>query len=139
MKNDGKFITMANLLIHLSWQSTWIEDLSIGKIFWVCKPQWLPDGLDHHSMHSTWSFVYQPPEKVNCILNLGLNTMGCMSSAVHCDPAFEKRPSNCQGVNDVRNLIEKNPYQKAKLLKESSSNCLDLIKAIFLVSWIKGK
>ena len=60
-----------------------------------------------------------------------------MRSAVHSNPAFEKRLSNCQGVNDVRNFLEKNPYQKAKLLKQSSSNCLDLIKAIFLCLQLK--
>ena len=67
-----------------------------------------------------------PPEKVNCVLNLGPDAIGYMRSAVHSDPGFERHLSNCQGVN-VRNLYEKNPDQSAKLLKI----CLDLIKAVF--------
>ena len=64
---------------------------------------------------------------MNCVLNLEQNAIGCMRSAVHSDPGFERHLSNCQGVNDVRNLYEKNPDQSAKLLKI----CLDLIKAVF--------
>ena len=72
-----------------------------------------------------------PPEKVNCVLNLGLNAIGCMRSSVHSDLAFEKSLTNCNGLNDVRNLLSKNPDVYTKLLKESCSNCLDLIKAVF--------
>ena len=72
-----------------------------------------------------------PPEKVNCVLNLGLNAIGCMRSSVHSDPAFEKSLTNCNGLNDVRNLLSKNPDVYTKLLKELCSNCLDLIKAVF--------
>ena len=54
-----------------------------------------------------------------------------MKSAVHSDPGFEKHLTICQGMNNVRNLLEKNSDQNAKLLKESCSNCLDLIKTIF--------
>ena len=68
---------------------------------------------------------------MNCVLNLGQNAIRYIRSAVHSDPGFEKHLLNCQGVNDVRNRLEKNLDQNAKLLKESCSNCLDLIKAIF--------
>ena len=100
-------------------------------------------GLTDRSTHGTWQFVYQPPhtppppaphtsKKMNCVLNLGQNAIEYIRSAVHSGPGFEKHLLNCQGVNDVRNLLEKNLDQNAKLLKESRSNCLDLIKAIFL-------
>ena len=72
-----------------------------------------------------------PPEKVNCALNLGLNAIGCMRSSIHSDPAFEKSLTNCNGLNDVRNHLSKNPDVHTKLLKELCSNCLDLIKAVF--------
>ena len=68
---------------------------------------------------------------MNCVLNLGINVIGCMRSAVHSYPGFEKHLSSCQGVNNVRNLLKKNPDQNAKLLKESCSNCLGLAKVIF--------
>ena len=58
---------------------------------------------------------HPPPEKANCVLNLGLNEIGCMRSAVHSNPGFEKHLSNCQRVNDVRNLLKKNSDQNAKL------------------------
>ena len=54
-----------------------------------------------------------------------------MRSSVHSDLAFEKSLTNCNGLNDVRNLLSKNPDVYTKLLKESCSNCLDLIKAVF--------
>ena len=54
-----------------------------------------------------------------------------MRSAVHSDTGFEKHLLIYQGMNNVRNLLEKHSDQNAKLLKESCSNCLDLIKAVF--------
>ena len=49
----------------------------------------------------------KPPENMNCVLNLGLNATGCLRSAVHSDPGFEKHLSNCQEVNGDRKLLEK--------------------------------
>ena len=49
----------------------------------------------------------KPPENMNCVLKLGLNATGCLRSAVHSDPGFEKHLSNCQEVNGDRKLLEK--------------------------------
>ena len=45
-----------------------------------------------------------PPEKINCILNLGLIAIGCMRTAIHSNPGFKKQLSNFSGVGDVKNV-----------------------------------
>ena len=49
-----------------------------------------------------------PPEKVNCVLNLVLYGIGCMQKEIHEVPEFEKKLGNCSGVNDVRTLVSEN-------------------------------
>ena len=49
----------------------------------------------------------------NCILNFGLNAMGCMRTDTGLEtetlnPGSEKKLSNCSGVDDVRNLLKRN-------------------------------
>ena len=39
-----------------------------------------------------WHSYTNPPEKINCILNPGLNAIGCMSAAIYSNPGFEKQP-----------------------------------------------
>ena len=45
-----------------------------------------------------------PPEKINCILHLGLIAIGCMRTAIHSNPGFKKQLSNFSGVGDVKNV-----------------------------------
>lgn len=80
-----------------------------------------------------------PPEKINCILNLGLNAVGCVRTAIHSSLGFEKQLSNCSGVDDVRNLLKRNPTVHTNLLKQPCSNIPSLIKFIFNRLLHKGK
>ena len=73
-----------------------------------------------------------PPEKINCILNLGLSGIGCMGTSIHSNPGFEKQLFNCSGVDDdddddVGNLLKRNPTVHTNLLKQLCSNYLSLI------------
>ena len=74
-----------------------------------------------------------PPEKINCVLNLGLIAIGCMSTSIHSNPGFEKQLFNCSGVDDddddddVGNLLKRNPTVHTNLLKQLCSNYLSLI------------
>ena len=43
-----------------------------------------------------------PPEKVNCVLNLALYGIGCMQKEIHEVPEFEKK------LGDVRTLVSEN-------------------------------
>ena len=79
-----------------------------------------------------------PPEKVNCILNLALYGIRCMQKEIHEVPEFEKKLDNCSGVNDVRTLISENPKKNTKLLRDSCQPCLDLIKSSFERLSLKG-
>ena len=44
-----------------------------------------------------------PPERVNCIQNLGLYGIGSMRQQVYEHPEFEKKISNCNNISQVRN------------------------------------
>ena len=72
-----------------------------------------------------------PPEKINCVLNLGLSAIGCMRTSIHSNPGFEKQLFNCSGVDDddddVGNLLKRNPTVHTNLLKQLCSNYLSLI------------
>ena len=70
-----------------------------------------------------------PPEKVNCILNLALCGIGWMWKEIHEVLEFEKKLGNCSGVNDIQTLISENPEKNTKLLRDSCEPCLDLIKS----------
>ena len=79
-----------------------------------------------------------PPEKVNCILNLALYVIGYIRKEIHEVPKFEKKLGNCSGVNDVRTLISENAEKNTKLLRDSCQPCLDLIKSSFERLSLKG-
>ena len=73
-----------------------------------------------------------PPEKINCVLNLGLSAIGCMRTSIHSNPGFEKQLFHCSGVDDdddddVGNLLKRNPTVHTNLLKQLCSNYLSLI------------
>ena len=69
-------------------------------------------------------------EKINCILNLGLDAIECMSTVIHSNPGFEKQLFNCSRVDDIRNLSQRNPTVHANLLKQSCPNCLGLTNLV---------
>ena len=48
-----------------------------------------------------------PAEEINCVLNLGLYSIGCMRKH-STDPEFEQTLNNYSVLGDVRKLIEKN-------------------------------
>ena len=79
-----------------------------------------------------------PPEKVDCILNLALYGIGCMWKEIHEVLKFEKKLGNCSGVNDIRTLISEDPEKNTKLLCDSCQLCLDLIKSSFERLSLKG-
>ena len=58
-----------------------------------------------------------PGDKINCILNLGLDGIGSMCKH-STDPAFEQTLHNCSGLGDIRKLIKKNSEHNTKLLKK---------------------
>ena len=60
-----------------------------------------------------------PPERVNCILNLGLYGMGVMRSKIINHPQFEHKLSQCSNLSDVRNLLKENEEVNTNLLKQS--------------------
>ena len=73
-----------------------------------------------------------PLEKINCILNIGLNAIGCMKTAIYSNPEFEKQFSNCSGVDDVRNLLKRNPTVHTNSLKQSCSHYLSPVNLFSL-------
>ena len=57
-----------------------------------------------------------PPEKINFIFNLGLNAIELMWTAIHSNPGFEKHLFNFSEVDDIRNVLKRNPRVHANLL-----------------------
>ena len=57
-----------------------------------------------------------PAEKVNCILNLGLYGIGCMRQK-SSDIEFEENLHRCNGLGDVRDLLNKDFQRNSVLLK----------------------
>ena len=76
-----------------------------------------------------------PPQKVNCILNLGLNAIGYMRTSIHSNAEFQNQLKACNGLEDVTNLLK----EYAKVFKEFCGNCLNLIKSIFCCLKLRAK
>ena len=57
-----------------------------------------------------------PAEKVNCTLNLGLYGIGCMRQR-SSDIEFEENLHCCNGLGDVRDLLNKDFQRNSVLLK----------------------
>ena len=71
-----------------------------------------------------------PAEKVNCVLNLGLYGIGCMRQG-SSDIEFEENLHRCNGLGDVRDLLNKDFQRNSVLLKSSCKPCLDIISETF--------
>ena len=70
-----------------------------------------------------------PAERVNCILNFGLYSMGVMRNMYHM-PDFEKKLHQCSNLTDVCKLLHKD-HENINLLKESYQPTITLIKDIW--------
>ena len=66
-----------------------------------------------------------PPEKVNCILNLGLYSIGCMRSVAE-DPEFERKLGQCS----VRALLEKVQLSISNFLANAARTTLNRLNLI---------
>ena len=50
-----------------------------------------------------------PPERVNCILNIGLYGIGVTRKRLFVKPEFKQKLSQCSNIDELRQLIRKNP------------------------------
>ena len=72
-----------------------------------------------------------PPERVNCILSLGLYGIDFMRSKLSNHSKFEHKFSHCNNLADVRNLIQENEKANTELLKQLCSDTIALISNVF--------
>ena len=100
------------------------------KIAMICLQKYLD--LDQVlAVYTAPRHSYQnPPEKINCLPNIGLYGIGCKHQH-SIDLFFEQSLSRCTGLGDVHKLIEKNSDRNTKLLKECRQPCKNLISETF--------
>ena len=72
-----------------------------------------------------------PPERVNCILNLELYGIGSMRQQVYEHPEFEKKLSNCNNISQMRNLINEDPVKNTELVRDSCKQTMNLMRNVF--------
>ena len=80
-----------------------------------------------------------PSERVNCILNIGLYGIGVMRKHVFDKPEFERKLSQCNNVDEVRQLIKQNPIVNTELVKRSCADTISLIRSVFERLSLKDK
>lgn len=71
----------------------------------------------------------KPPERVNCILNIGFYGIGVMRNRMFENPEFSK--SQCSNIDGVRQLIKRDSEVNMNLVKESCSPRIKLIRDVF--------
>ena len=72
-----------------------------------------------------------PPERVNCILNIGLYGIGVMRQRIFNKPQFERKLAQYSNINEVRQLIKESPVCHTELVKESCKPTMSLICSVF--------
>ena len=70
--------------------------------------------------HQSWK---NPCERVNCILNLGLQATGLMRMSTQ--KKLEKIISACNSIQEIRQAIEKTPG-----LEDALKDCIDPVKSL---------